>query len=57
MKKFMEKPFTWGSYMKLCGVCSLISVLMGAAYYVAFCTNAVDSIREKLQGLKERIGI
>lgn len=32
-QKWSEKPITWGGYLKLCGVCSVISVLMTAYYW------------------------
>lgn len=33
MKNFMNKPITWGSYLKLCGVSLLFSMI---SYAVAF---------------------
>ena len=31
-QKWSEKPITWGGYLKLTGVCSVISVLMSLYY-------------------------
>ena len=34
MKNFMDKPITWGGYLKLCGVSMLVStVITGATWY------------------------
>ena len=36
MKDFMNKPITWGGYLKLCGICTGISTVwsLGYVYYM-----------------------
>lgn len=38
MKKqnWSERPVTWGGYLKLCGICYVISMLFGLVWYAAF---------------------
>lgn len=36
IKAFLNKPFTWGSYLKLCAGCYAITVAITAAYLTWF---------------------
>lgn len=33
MKNFMQKPITWGSYFKLCGISAIFSVVYTLVYW------------------------
>lgn len=35
-QNWSEKPVTWGGYLKLCGICYIISMLFGLGWYIAF---------------------
>lgn len=34
-QKWTEKPVTWGGYLKLCGIVSVISLIGSAIYCIA----------------------
>lgn len=45
-QKWTEKPITWGGYLKLAGVCSIISLMMTACYWIAvFDIHPIESIK------------
>lgn len=51
MKKqsIWEKPVTWGGYMKLSVICTIISSLMVAVYYICSFTDAADKVMDWFQ--------
>lgn len=55
MKNWMNKPITWGGYMKLTGVCLLIGIAIDAIYIVATFTNVFDSLVEWIKSTTNRI--
>lgn len=36
IKNFTKKPITWGGYFKLCGVGTLLSMLLCVPYWIYF---------------------
>lgn len=42
MKKFFNKPMTWGGYFKFAGVMSLISILIMAVSYAALFWGQIE---------------
>ena len=48
-QKWTEKPITWGGYLKLAGVCSIISLMMSAYYlFAAFDIHPIESVKEAI---------
>lgn len=48
-QKWTEKPITWGGYLKLAGVCSIISLMMSAYYlFAAFDIHPIERIKETI---------
>ncbi len=49
-QKWSEKPVTWGGYLKLCGICCIISMLFGWMWYIVcfeqtWCQKAKEKLR------------
>lgn len=48
-QKWTEKPITWGSYLKLCGICGVIGALTSAYYwFAAFGIHPIESIKDAI---------
>ena len=48
-QKWTEKPITWGGYLKLVGVGSIISLMMSAYYlFTAFDIHPIERIKETI---------
>ena len=53
IKRWLNSPFTWGSYLKLSGICIIIYAVYAVAYFTV--TGLIDPIgwiKEKLNGSK-----
>lgn len=48
-QKWTDKPITWGGYLKLCGVCYVISMMMVAYYWItAFDIHPIEGIKDTI---------
>lgn len=48
-QKWTEKPITWGGYLKFGCVCSVISMMITAYYYIKlFEIHPIESIKEAI---------
>lgn len=54
IKNFMDKPITWGSYIRFGCICWLISM---AIYGATMVYLYFDNIRSKLEAISEKIRI
>lgn len=45
MKNWLNKPITWGSYLKFGGICSLVGIAITAAIWVVTFTNMIDNFK------------
>lgn len=52
IKNFLNKPMTWGGYLKLCGVSVVLSTLVSAGMYASL-TRSTNKINYDLDYLKE----
>lgn len=49
-QRWTQKPITWGGYLKLCGVCYIISMMIAAFYWcAAFEIHPIRSIKGTIQ--------
>lgn len=54
IKRWLNSPFTWGSYLKLSGICIIIYAVYAVVYFMV--TGLIDPIgwiKEKLNKDKE----
>lgn len=45
MKNWLNKPMTWGSYLKFGAICSLIGIAISAATMIITFTNVIDNFK------------
>lgn len=55
LKELEDKPITWGTYGKLCGICLVISIIEIAGYYIAATYDVKDWICEKFWKIKHKL--
>lgn len=46
IKKWLDTPITWKAYFKMCGICSLISIVYVICLYVKVGLIDLDEIKE-----------